>query len=264
MRHSMTNSVQDGFRQLDIKMGNLPVVRDIPQTPHSPAALTRPDSPFAVGIAIAMSTFMDTLAHRRRRFGTAAWLWVVLATGLQAQTSGSGAAWPIPDAPASLRPAIARADAIIAAMHDALLWELTSGLQQGGATLAIKSCHIDSDRVAQRVGREEGVAAGRTSDRLRNPTNAPKSWAAPIVKANAGRRAKDVAGFAVDLGEKLGVLRPIAEQPRCAACHGPADKFITAVHAELKDRYPADRAVGFNDGDIRGWYWVEIPKQPRR
>ena len=33
-----------------------------------------------------------------------------------------------------------------------------------------------------------------------------------------------------------------------------ADKFITAVRAELKDRYPADRAVGFNDGDIRGWY----------
>ena len=242
------------------KWGIVPVARDISHTPHVPAALTGLNSPFAVGIAVATSAFMDTFSHRRRLFGTAAWLWVVLAAGLQGQSSGSGAAWPIPDAPADLRPAIARADAIIAAMHDALLWELNSGLQQGGATLAIQSCHIDSDRVAQRVGREEGVAAGRTSDRLRNPTNAPKSWAAPLVNANAGRRAKDVAGFAVDLGDKLGVLRPIAEEPRCAACHGPADKFVTAVRAELKDRYPVDRAVGFNDGDIRGWYWVEIPK----
>ena len=207
---------------------------------------------------------MDTFSHRRRLFGIAGWLWVMLAAGLQGQPSGSGATWPIPDAPASLRPAIARADAIIAAMHDALLAELNSGLEQGGATLAIKSCHIDSDRVAQRVGRTEGVASGRTSDRLRNPTNAPKSWAAPLVNANAGRRAQEVAGFVVDLGEKLGVLRPIAEQPQCAACHGPGDKFASAVRAEIKDRYPADRAVGFNDGDIRGWYWVEIPKQQGR
>ena len=175
--------------------------------------------PFAVGIAVATSGFMDTFSRRRRLFGTAAWLWVVLAAGLQGQSSGSRAAWPIPDAPADLRPAIARADAIIAAMHDALLWELNSGLQQGGATLAIQSCHIDSDRVAQRVGREEGVAAGRTSDRLRNPTNAPKSWAAPLVTANAGRRAKDVAGFAVDLGEETG--HPQAHRGAAEMCRLP-------------------------------------------
>jgi hypothetical protein len=53
--------------------------------------------------------------------------------------------------------------------------------------------------VIRRIGREQGVAAGRTSDRLRSPTNAPKAWAAPLVKANAGRRTRDVEGFAVDL-----------------------------------------------------------------
>jgi hypothetical protein len=28
----------------------------------------------------------------------------------------------------------------------------------------------------------------------------------------------------------------------------------------LAERYPADRAVGFEEGQIRGWYWVEMPK----
>ena len=126
----------------------------------------------------------------------------VLVGRVEGQSSKALPTWRIPDAPAELRAAISRRDVIIAAMHDALLWELNSGLEQGGPLLAIKSCHIDSARVAQRVGREEGVAAGRTSDRLRNPTNAPKAWAAPLVTANAGRRAKDVAGFAVDLGDK--------------------------------------------------------------
>ncbi len=37
---------------------------------------------------------MHTFSRRRRVFGTAAWLWVVLAAGLQGQSSGSRAAWP--------------------------------------------------------------------------------------------------------------------------------------------------------------------------
>ena len=172
--------------------------------------------------------------------------------------------WRIADAPSELRPAIARADLVIATMHDALLWELNSGLEQGGPTLAIKSCHIDTTWVAQRIGRQEGVAAGRTSDRLRNPLNKPRPWAAPIVKANAGRRAQDVDGFAVDLGDKVGVIRPIALRSKCASCHGSPETFDTAVRNELSARYPADRATGFKKGEIRGWYWVEAPKRPSR
>jgi hypothetical protein len=70
-----------------------------------------------------------------------------------------------------------------------------------------------------------------------------------------------VAGFAVDLGDRVGVLRPIREQRICAPCHGPEEKFSARLRAELADRYPVDRATGFRDGDIRGWFWVEIPKR---
>ena len=111
-----------------------------------------------------------------------------------------------------------------------------------------------------RVARFEGIASGRTSDRLRNPTNAAPAWAAPLVQANAGRLARDVDGFAVDLGTKVGVLRPIVEQPMCAGCHGPVDRIAPEVRQMLADRYPKDRATGFTLGQIRGWYWVEMPK----
>jgi uncharacterized protein DUF3365 len=190
-----------------------------------------------------------------------AWLCIALAAVIQGQTA---ATWRIAEAPAELRPAISRADVVIAAMHDALLWELNSDLERGGPVLAIKSCHIDATRVSQRVGREEGLAAGRTSHRLRNPTNAPRPWASPIVKANAGRRVQEVEGFAVDLGDKVGVMRPMAHRPQCGSCHGRPDKFSTAIRAELKERYPVDAAVGFEEGEIRGWYWVEVPKKRTR
>jgi Protein of unknown function (DUF3365) len=171
--------------------------------------------------------------------------------------------WPASKAPAELQPVISRADLVVVAMHDSVLRELTDALSRGGPGSAMAFCHLDSTYVAQRVGRTEGIGAGRTSDRLRNPTNAPKPWAAALVKANAGKEARSVEGFAVDLGDRVGLLRPIAERAMCDGCHGPADKLSPAVRSALQDRYPVDRAVGFRDGEIRGWFWVEMPKRPQ-
>jgi hypothetical protein len=185
------------------------------------------------------------------------------AASLQAQPALPKNAWRIGEAPPELRHAISRADLIVASMQDALVHELTAALTKGGPAFAIKSCHIDVIGVTQRIARQESIAAGRTSDRLRSPTNAPKPWAAPLVQANAGRRARDVEGFAVDLGDKVGVLRPIAERPMCASCHGPVSRLSPAVRDELTDRYPHDRATGFTEGEIRGWFWVEMPKKPK-
>ena len=72
-------------------------------------------------------------------------------------------------------------------------------------------------------------------------------------------RAASVDGFYVDLGDRLGVMRPIAEDAICAGCHGPADRLEPRVRQELSERYPADHATGFKTGDIRGWLWAEVP-----
>lgn len=188
----------------------------------------------------------------------------LLATvSLAGQTARTYTSWKTSEAPAELRPAISSADVIVTAMRDALMRELKEGLARGGPATAIDSCHIDATVITQRVGRESGVAAGRTSDRLRSPLNAPKPWAAALVKEYAGRRAAGVEGFAVDLDDKVGVLRPIAQHKMCAGCHGPADRLGAGVRQVLKDQYPADHAVGFTEGEIRGWFWVEMPKSAR-
>jgi Protein of unknown function (DUF3365) len=181
---------------------------------------------------------------------------------VRAQTKGE-VWWSIEQTPAELRPAVARADLVVVSMQDAILRELNDALAKGGPGYAISFCHLDATFVAQRVGREAGIAAGRTGDRLRNPTNAPRPWAAALVKANAGKPARSVDGFTVDLGDKIGVLRPISQRPMCMGCHGPSEQLNREVKSVLVDRYPADRAVGFKEGEIRGWFWVEIPKRLR-
>ena len=183
---------------------------------------------------------------------------VLLATTLAAQTERKS--WPLSQAPAELRPVISRADVIVVAIQGAVLRELKDALARGGAVSGSSFCHVDVTAIIQRVSREDGITAGRTSDRLRNPVNAPRAWAAPFVAAHAGRQAKSVEGYAVDLGDKIGVLRPIVEQPLCGGCHGTPDRLSPGVKLMLQQRYPLDRAIGFHDGEIRGWFWVEMPR----
>ena len=187
---------------------------------------------------------------------------VLVSAAVQAQ-SNVPPAWRIADAPVELREAISRGDLFVVSLHDAMQRELTAALAQGGPAFAIQSCHIDVIGITHRLARRHRVTAGRTSDRLRNPANAPVAWAAAIVKANAGQQVRDVDGFVVDLGDAVGLLRPIAHRAMCNPCHGPADRIDPAILPALGSRYPADRAIGFRDGDIRGWFWVQLPKYPR-
>ena len=186
---------------------------------------------------------------------------VVFAAGGAVQNPPEWPTYRIAESPPGLRLAVQHGDLVIASIQSALLSELTRELDQGGTAGAIKSCHLDATSAAYRIARAEGVVAGRTSDRLRNPTNAPRPWAAPIVQRYAGARISELDGFVVDLGDRIGVLRPIAERPICAGCHGPIEDIRPSVRKELADRYPADRATGFRQGEVRGWFWVEIPKR---
>jgi hypothetical protein len=196
----------------------------------------------------------------RRPFNVALAVATIIAAVVQAQTDAPRASWRIAAAPAELHDAISRADLIVASLHDALQRELAAGLAEGGPAFAVQSCHIDVIGVTGRIARRPGVTAGRTSDRLRSPTNRPPPWAAALVAAAAGPRARDIDGYAVDLGDAVGVLRPIVHQPTCMPCHGPAQQIDSRVRAALAARYPTDRAIGFREGDLRGWFWVRLPK----
>lgn len=195
---------------------------------------------------------------------------MVVAAGLTLAGAALATAQPARDwpthavaaAPAEFAPAIQRGDLVIASLQVALLSELRRAIADHGHAGALASCHLDATAVEFRIARKEGIAAGRTSARLRNPTNVPRPWARAIVARYADARAAGVDGFVVELGDRIGLLRPIVEQPMCASCHGPEVKIDPRVRELLPDRYPADRAVGFEDGAIRGWFWVEIPKAP--
>jgi Protein of unknown function (DUF3365) len=188
---------------------------------------------------------------------------ILLASMLATTAAGAPVqftSWPTSRAPAELQRPISRADLLIAEMQGAVLRELSPALQHA-APETLSFCHLNATALKDRVGWHEHVAMGRTADRVRNPANAPRPWAASLVRTHATAKPSEVHGFVVDLGDRIGVLRPIVEQSQCAPCHGPENKIAPPLLVAIRSRYPADRAVGFKDGDLRGWFWVELPKR---
>lgn len=184
----------------------------------------------------------------------------IALSALLAAPPTSPTAVPVVEAPSAWAPAVARAQESGRAFQKALQARLGAALAQGGPPAAIEVCATDAPRIAAESGAAAGVKLGRTSDRLRSGANAPPEWTRASLKAAEGKKGADVLPLAVDLGSNLGVLLPITVGTACLGCHGPAASLQPKVKEALAARYPADRAVGYQEGDFRGFLWVEVAK----
>jgi hypothetical protein len=153
-----------------------------------------------------------------------------------------------------------RASAAMQALQSALIGRLRAEMERGGPVAAVTVCRDEAQAITARVAKEQGIALGRTSHRLRSPANAPAPWMAAAVVAGEGRKASEVQAVVVDLGDRVGVMRPIGTMEMCTSCHGPADEVKARLGGALATAYPEDRATGFAVGDLRGWMWAEVPK----
>ena len=140
------------------------------------------------------------------------------------------------------------------ALATELMGELSAALAAGDPSTAIGVCRGKAPSVAAQVSETYGLEIGRTSHRLRNPTNVAPAWADAYV----ADLVEDPTYLAGPNGE-LGALLPIRVNAACQMCHGPAEDIDKAIQATLAEDYPDDQAVGFAAGDLRGWLWVEAP-----
>lgn len=144
------------------------------------------------------------------------------------------------------------------AAKDALFQQLSGRLMEvmgtAGPVAAIGVCHKEAPRIAQEVGQEHGVEIGRVGVRLRNPQNTAPGWAQAWVEQHV-----DTPQFArLDNGHAVGLL-PIKLQAQCTICHGPKEQIGPEIQAQLDKLYPEDAATGFREGELRGWFWIELP-----
>jgi len=149
---------------------------------------------------------------------------------------------------------VQEAKAAIGALASNLMGTLKSAVGQGDFEAGIQACKVAAPSLTRQVGDERTLEIGRTSFRLRNPANAPRDWAAPHVEA----RVEEAVVERTEDGT-LRYLSPIRMKAPCLKCHGGPEDIPDAVSAKLAKLYPKDQATGFQEGALRGYFWVEVP-----
>jgi len=154
---------------------------------------------------------------------------------------------------------VAEANTIIKDFMTNLKGELKSALKAEGPVGAIGVCQEAAPAVTRDVAAKHGWDVGRTALKLRNPDNAPDDWEREVLEAfvaqrEAGADPKKLSVTRVVNRDGEATFRymkaiPLAQKP-CATCHGT--NVDPDLRAEILERYPEDKAVGFKPGEIRG------------
>lgn len=188
------------------------------------------------------------------------------STACTAREAAPPAAAPEADS-ASVARARAAADALAPDLAQMLMAELNAN----GPVSAVAVC-ADSAQARTAAHSRDGLQVRRVGTRLRNPANAPDSIESRLLTYLAEQQlagtmpgeVMEVARGGDDEHWELRYLRPIALQPFCTTCHGDPTQIPAEVKAVIAERYPADQAVGYSPGELRGAVSVRVvlPARP--
>ena len=160
-----------------------------------------------------------------------------------------------------------RAKTAAQAFSGQLRARLQAAMGEGGPVAAVDVCHAEAPRIADAVMAEHSVRLGRVAlpGRNRNAGQAADDWRLATLEQfqqavdQGAAAAEQVSVQRKDLPEgiALRMMRGIATEPGCLACHGST--VAPAVRDAIARHYPGDAATGFDVGDLRGALWVEVP-----
>lgn len=151
----------------------------------------------------------------------------------------------------------------IMALGKQLKGTVKKAVKEKGLTGAIESCQLKAPEIAEAVSAEHQISVGRTSEKWRNPENAPDAWEQKVLASFEQRLAAGEEAKTLDHGEMVKTedgkqvfryMKAISAGKVCLNCHGANIK--ADVQKTLNERYPEDKATGFSLGDLRGAFTV--------
>jgi len=148
-----------------------------------------------------------------------------------------------------------RAAEVLGPFKRSLKKALVDGMAEGPVH-AVEACQLKAPGIAETASKD-GVRVGRASHRLRNPANVAPDWVQPILDAWVVDASKAAPRSVALDGGGAGYVEPIFVDALCVTCHGA--ELAPDVAARIEALYPDDRATGFEVGDFRGVFWVELP-----
>lgn len=147
--------------------------------------------------------------------------------------------------------------------------ELQKAMKEGGPLNAVDYCNTKAIPLTREVESQlsRGMQIKRTSLKVRNPANTPDSLERAILKEMEVQFAQDdtLPNYRLiqQREQKANVyhyFKPMKTAGLCLSCHGDKGQMSDELVNLLEERYPNDRATGYQEGDLRGVIHVTIPE----
>ncbi|MDP2366072.1 MAG: DUF3365 domain-containing protein [Ignavibacteria bacterium] len=137
---------------------------------------------------------------------------------------------------------------------------LVKEMQANGIVAAISVCSDTAQLLTVNYGFSKGIYIKRVSLKNRNPLNAPDGFESKVLHyfRQLGFDSKlDSASEFFEIINSEGVssvryMKPIIIQAPCLGCHGAVENIGPDVKEILNNRYPDDKATGYQIDDLRG------------
>ncbi len=130
---------------------------------------------------------------------------------------------------------------------------------------AAKFCKENAGEITKKVNTKlpEYASVKRTALKVRNKENRPDATDAKIMNdyieaIKAKKYDPQTAIKVVEEGDTTRVYKPLFVQKVCLKCHGTT--VSPEISTLIKEGYPDDKAINFEEGDLRGVVVAEIKK----
>lgn len=137
---------------------------------------------------------------------------------------------------------------------------LKAQLESDNTVNAISVCKHVAPAIAADYSNED-LMVTRVSLKNRNPVlGKPDAWEKQVLERFDLERAEAKPVNEMEIsdvteesdGRWFRYMKAIPTQAMCLQCHGKGDSIPPEVKALLDQEYPADQAIGYDVGDIRG------------
>lgn len=153
-------------------------------------------------------------------------------------------------------------DSITMHAQQVLISNVANAMQEGGSIHAVDFCNVEAMPLTDSLSKLHDVSIQRVSDKNRNPQNALATSMDMDVWEKVKTAMSSETGSKQFLEEENGsyfYYKPIViAMPTCLSCHGDKNDIDEATQKLIAERYPEDKAMGYQMGDLRGLWKVKF------
>ena len=142
---------------------------------------------------------------------------------------------------------------IAKATFKVLSTNLQTAMANGGVNEAINFCSVNAQPLTDSLSNYHNVTIKRTSNKIRNPLNAPTDQESIMLDKYIAGNNKAMIHENED--GSISFYSPIYTKGLCVVCHGQVGNTIAeADYKTILEKYPEDKAIDYSVDELRGMW----------